>query len=57
MIKSRGGGINYISNKKHFKILPRWGLRLAEIPLINADLSDRAKLLEAEIQAGAQDNV
>ncbi|KAK1431949.1 hypothetical protein QVD17_08767 [Tagetes erecta] len=57
MIKRRGGGITYIGNRKHFKTLPKWDLRrFAVLPLINADLSDRAKLLEEEIQAGLKDN-
>ncbi|KAK1414911.1 hypothetical protein QVD17_30674 [Tagetes erecta] len=57
MIKRRGGGIGYVNNRKHFKTFPKWDLRrLAVLPLINADQSDRAKLLEEEIQAGLKDN-
>jgi len=47
MIKRRGGRINYVSNRKHFKTFPKWDLRcLAVLPLINADQNDHAKLLE-----------
>ncbi|KAK1428022.1 hypothetical protein QVD17_16847 [Tagetes erecta] len=58
MIKRRGGDISYVSNRKHFKTFPKWDLRhLAVLPLINAEQSDRAKLLEEEIQAGLKDNL
>ncbi|KAK1406524.1 hypothetical protein QVD17_41922 [Tagetes erecta] len=55
--KEERGGINNISNRKHFKTFPKWDLRrLVVLPLINADLCDRAKLLGEEIQAGLKDN-
>ncbi|KAK1428031.1 hypothetical protein QVD17_16858 [Tagetes erecta] len=57
MIKRRGGGISYVSNRQHFKTFLKWDLRrLAVLPLINADQMDCAKLLAEEIQAGVKDN-